>query len=99
MLPRLLVLMCLALFMTTAYADPSPTVALGPDARLLLSPIDDQQPDTIFYDNDAESYNLYWTSQVTYWAYVRFLAPADFQLISLYFAAGYGGSGATACSS
>jgi hypothetical protein len=90
--------MCLALFMTTAYADPSPTVALGPDARLLLSPMDDQQPDTIFYDNDAESYNLYWTSQVTYWAYVRFLAPADFQLISLYFAAGYGGSGATACS-
>jgi len=92
---RSLLLICaLALLISAALADEAvlQQVCLEPSGRVLLSPLDDEQPDTIYYD-DGSPTSYYGTTN--YYVYTRFTPPADFQLRSLYVVV-YNPSGHTA---
>ncbi len=96
---RLLILFCVVALASIAWADQQnrEEVTLLPTGQLANSPLDNEEPDTLYYDDDGNQ-NLYFSTLTNYYVYTRFTPPADFQLRSIYFAAGYGGSGSSTCS-
>jgi hypothetical protein len=95
-----MILLCVAALASFAWAgqwNREEVTLLPTDVQLGRSPVDQEELDTLYYDDDGNQ-NLYFSTLTNYYVYVRFTPPANFQLHSIYFAAGYGGTGSTACS-
>ncbi len=72
-------------------------VFLEPCGTVSTNPLDDPEPDTLYYDDDLNQ-SFYFSALTNYWTMVRFIPPANFDLHSIYFALGNPGGNATACS-
>jgi hypothetical protein len=97
MLGRLFVLLAVLVLVTHAlWADDAlpHSVLLSPSGTI-SSRLDDEQPDTLFYDNGQPS-SYYNTTN--YWVYTRFTPPAAFQLRSIYIILWNPGGSAVPCS-
>jgi hypothetical protein len=99
----LLWIMCLALT-AWAWADTAPECIQFNSSETVLLPsgefrdrstLDDAQPDTILYDGG--SVQSFW-STVNLWSKIRFTAPDDFELRSVYFVANNPNSYTNVCS-
>lgn len=97
MFSRMMLMFCVVALVTIASAAPSPTVVLYPDGRINSSPLDNEEPDTLYYDDDLAQ-SFYFNQLTNYWVYVRFTPPAAFQLRSVYIAVGSPSGSAVPCS-
>jgi len=58
------------------------SVYLDPAGSSVRDPLDNPEPDTLYYDDDANYF--YFSTMTNYYVTVRFTPPSDFQLRSVY---------------
>ncbi|RPH93415.1 hypothetical protein EHM69_10345 [candidate division KSB1 bacterium] len=88
----LICLLCLVLSAVSLAADRLPlTTALDRDEVILMpseigaiSRLDNEEPDTLVYDDNGSS--VYFSTLRNFYCYVKFTPPSDFQLRSIYLA-------------
>ncbi len=93
---RLLLVLCMTAFagMSAVASDLTPEMTLTPDGRILPSPLDNEEPDTLYYDDDGNQHFTF-TTLANFYYYTRFTTPSDFQLRSVYLAIANEGAAAT----